>query len=268
MYEQKKIENMKPEDRELLEIIAKDRNTEIIPMSNRTEEGIANVKAKACDMLLAARVEKKLKSAQGINNIAHRLNVVMPAKRDDKVVLVHSSRGHLIARVVRIEAPASQTQWSSSVLLPQRAFRAKNAERRRTLSANKVDRVFMWRISERITCALRFLTPIALLFCRCFSLDDPEWRYDIIPEIIDGKNISDFVDNDIEQRLAELEKEEEALQAQYEQDKEAYEMVCASSIDGTLAHPSRRRRAILMRMRQSSPKKLASERLPSRKLAS
>lgn len=40
-------------------------------------------------------------------------------------------------------------------------------------------------------------------------LENQEWKYDQIPEIMDGKNIADFVDKDILQKLDELEKEEE-----------------------------------------------------------
>ena len=43
-------------------------------------------------------------------------------------------------------------------------------------------------------------------------LDNPDWKYDVVPEIMDGKNIGDFVDADILQRLEELEREEEMLQ--------------------------------------------------------
>lgn len=39
-----------------------------------------------------------------------------------------------------------------------------------------------------------------------------EWKYDIMPEIYNGKNIADFVDADILQKLDELEKEEEMLE--------------------------------------------------------
>jgi len=42
-----------------------------------------------------------------------------------------------------------------------------------------------------------------------WELKQPEWVNDIIPEIMDGKNILDFVDPDIELKLAELEKEED-----------------------------------------------------------
>lgn len=42
-----------------------------------------------------------------------------------------------------------------------------------------------------------------------WSLKKPEWVDDIIPEIMDGKNILDFVDPEIEVRLGELEEEED-----------------------------------------------------------
>merc|ERR1719473_1396906 len=42
-------------------------------------------------------------------------------------------------------------------------------------------------------------------------LKKDEWKYDVAPEIMDGKNIADFLDPDIEAKLAELEKEEELL---------------------------------------------------------
>lgn len=42
-------------------------------------------------------------------------------------------------------------------------------------------------------------------------LEKEEWKYDVVPEIVDGKNIGDFVDKDILEKLEELEREEEIL---------------------------------------------------------
>jgi nucleolar GTP-binding protein len=42
-----------------------------------------------------------------------------------------------------------------------------------------------------------------------FLLENPDWKYDKVPEIWNGMNIADYVDPDIEQKLAILEKEEE-----------------------------------------------------------
>lgn len=41
-----------------------------------------------------------------------------------------------------------------------------------------------------------------------YMLDDPDWRYDTIPEIMDGQNIADFMDPELEEKLAELLAEE------------------------------------------------------------
>lgn len=46
-----------------------------------------------------------------------------------------------------------------------------------------------------------------------WQLEDDSWKYDIMPEIMDGRNVADFVDPDIEAQLAQLEKEEDALSA-------------------------------------------------------
>jgi nucleolar GTP-binding protein len=44
-------------------------------------------------------------------------------------------------------------------------------------------------------------------------LEDSSWKYDVIPEIMDGHNVIDFVDPEIEKKLEELEKEESLLMA-------------------------------------------------------
>jgi len=51
-----------------------------------------------------------------------------------------------------------------------------------------------------------------------YLLKDPEWRFDNIPQLIDGKNIADFVDADIEQMLDELEREEDERMAKLEEE--------------------------------------------------
>ena len=46
-----------------------------------------------------------------------------------------------------------------------------------------------------------------------YLLKNDEWKYDVIPEIQDGKNVADFIDPDIIAKLDELEAEEERLEA-------------------------------------------------------
>lgn len=60
-------------------------------------------------------------------------------------------------------------------------------------------------------------------------LADDSWKYDVIPEFLNGKNVADFIDPDIIEKLDALEREEEALEAQgfYASDEE--EMVGVAS---------------------------------------
>jgi nucleolar GTP-binding protein len=44
-----------------------------------------------------------------------------------------------------------------------------------------------------------------------YDLKNDEWKTDVVPEIMDGKNIADYVDSDILQRLKVLEEEEDEL---------------------------------------------------------
>ena len=49
-----------------------------------------------------------------------------------------------------------------------------------------------------------------------FLLTNPSWKYDVPPEIINGVNVWDYVDPDIEKKLLELEAEEEEFEKQFQ----------------------------------------------------
>jgi nucleolar GTP-binding protein len=61
-----------------------------------------------------------------------------------------------------------------------------------------------------------------LVFVEGWLLENPEWKYDIQPEVLDGKNVADFIDVDIMEKLEALEREEEKLEAEgfYQSDDE------------------------------------------------
>lgn len=44
-----------------------------------------------------------------------------------------------------------------------------------------------------------------------WQLAEAEWKYDVLPEVMDGHNVLDFIDPEIDAKLAALEAEEEAL---------------------------------------------------------
>jgi nucleolar GTP-binding protein len=55
-----------------------------------------------------------------------------------------------------------------------------------------------------------------------YLLADDDWKYDVIPEFLDGHNVADFIDPDIEEKLEALEREEERLEQEgfYNSDEE------------------------------------------------
>jgi nucleolar GTP-binding protein len=56
-----------------------------------------------------------------------------------------------------------------------------------------------------------------------FVLENPDWKDDIWPEIMDGKNVFDFIDPDIKEKLKKLEEEEERYENQMNIDDEVEE---------------------------------------------
>ena len=64
-----------------------------------------------------------------------------------------------------------------------------------------------------------------LLSSENYILENPEWKYDDAPEIWEGKNVADFIDPDIVEKLEALEREEEKLEAEGFYDSEE-DIVC------------------------------------------
>lgn len=144
----------------------------LLTMSTMTEEGIINVKNAACEKLLQMRVEVKMKSKK-INDCLNRIHVAMPKQRDQK------------------ERPAVIPQ----AVLDARAAEGKAAEKRKLEKDLENENGGAGVYSANLH--------------KHYLLLDPDWKDDIVPEIMDGHNIADFVDPDILQRLDELEREED-----------------------------------------------------------
>lgn len=174
----RKIESLDKADRKLLDSMTDDGNVKIVAMSNISEEGISVVKQTACDMLLEHRVERKLKGKR-ITDVINQIQVAVPVKRDavDRSVTIPAS--------VRARRAATK---AGAVAEPKRT--EKDIE------------------LEHGGPGLYYIN-----MQKNWKLANDEWKFDVVPEIMDGKNVSDFIDPDIEARLDALEREEEALEA-------------------------------------------------------
>lgn len=176
-----RYDDLSDEKKELLQSIASE-SQELLALSNLTDEGVMEVKQAACDKLLEHRVESKMqKTGKSVENILNRIHLAQPSKRDDKVRPSH---------------------------IPQSVF--DEMERLKNGDAMEDDEDRPKKILEK---DLEVMGGGAGVYNsdykKRYTLRNDEWKYDIIPEILDGKNIADFIDPDILQRLDALEKEEE-----------------------------------------------------------
>ena len=79
-----RLEDLTPENRALVDEIINSEGVASIQTSCYTDEGVMDLKNKACDSLLEYRVDTKLKGNK-VNGILNRLHVAQPRARDDVV---------------------------------------------------------------------------------------------------------------------------------------------------------------------------------------
>ena len=78
-----KFTELAQEERSKVETLAREANAYLIQMSNISGDGIADVKSKACDILLDHRLTQKAKDPKKQEAILNRLHVSQPKKRDN-----------------------------------------------------------------------------------------------------------------------------------------------------------------------------------------
>lgn len=182
------LDQIPEEAREAFEKFKQD-GIDILPMSTLTEDGVMAVKTHACEKLLAHRIDNKLK-AHKVTEVLHRLHVAVPVARDDK---------------------------ARPPCIPTKAL-AKMQKRKEGAMATDDDE---GQRRLEIDIQREFGADYSVDLKKNFMLSNPEWNYDSIPEIIDGKNIADFIDADIMEKLELLEAEEEGRVAAGEYEEPA-----------------------------------------------
>ena len=192
-----KIDVVRPEDLDeetqaKLQDLLKPGDVEMLQLSCTTSEGVQDVKNAACERLIADRVAQKLKagtSSSGsvggrLGDVLTRIHVARPL---DGIV-----RESFIPEGVKNMKKYDKTD-------PERKILARDIEEEQGGAG-----VYNVDLKDK------------------YMLENPEWKHDKIPEVFDGKNVYDFIDPDIEQKLAALEEEEEKLEAEgyYDSDEE------------------------------------------------
>jgi len=178
-------------------------NCTLMTMSNISEEGVSEVKASACDKLLASRVESRI-GGKKIENVMNRLQVFYPNARDgierdvcipDSVAEARKDGGH--EKKSRIGYAPTKNDETPPASDEDEDMKGDGNDETKTA------RELMWENGGPGVWAPDYR--------KQYDLKEPEWRFDAIPQIINGKNIQDYIDPDIEAKLLDLEKEEEQL---------------------------------------------------------
>ena len=202
----RKLEDLKPADAALIDGMRDaargpaslrmegDDEDDLPTMSTLNEEGVSLVKQVCCDKLLAARVEQKLASRRA-GEVLNRLHVAQPKPRDAV------SRPAVIPHSVALNRMKKAD--GSLKIVTEKEMQ----------DANGGAGVYSADLRKD------------------YQLDDDSWKYDIMPEIFNGKNVADFIDPEIDERLAELEREEDALEDAWAADKAEADMEAEPDMD-------------------------------------
>lgn len=192
-----KPEDLPPNKRALIEeleatcakgnLVNADNNSElrtvpVMRMSTMTEEGVQEVKIEACERLLGHRVTEKMRTKK-VDGILNRLHVALPSPRDKK-----ERPPVLPPKVLERMQKAQKAQKSAEVEPEVRETRKRKLEREIEIEQGD---------------------DYVLDLKKNYADIDENERYDPIPEFWEGHNIADYIDPEIFDKLAELEKEEE-----------------------------------------------------------
>ncbi|KAK9452469.1 P-loop containing nucleoside triphosphate hydrolase protein [Dipodascopsis uninucleata] len=173
-----KIDAVKPEDLDeerqaMLNTIAKEQNVEMMQLSCHLEIGLMEVRNQACERLLQARIEQKMKGTK-VNDVLNKIHLAIPAATDD-------SRRPFIPDNIK-------TMLKYDPNDPNRRKLARDIE-----NENGGPGVYNINLKDK------------------YLLENEEWKNDIMPEVLDGKNVYDFIDPEIGHKLRVLEAEEDRL---------------------------------------------------------
>lgn len=163
------LNDLSADRRAALARIEADENIPMMQMSTVTEMGVNEVKVEACERLLSYRVDQKMRTKK-VDGILNRLHVAVPQERDN------------------IERPPC---IPDSVL--EKKFKA--AEKK---SKRKLEKDLEIELGDDYTLDLQ----------KNYTTIPEDERHDAIPEFFEGKNIADYIDLDIFEKLEELEREE------------------------------------------------------------
>lgn len=166
-----------------LDAILTSGDVELLQLSCTTTEGVSEVKNAACERLIADRVAQKLKA--GTNSSG-----TVGGRLGDVLTRIHVAQplGGIVRQPYIPDAVKTLSKTNKDD--PSRPRLARDLE-----EENGGAGVYNVNLRSQ------------------YQLAHDDWKEDRVPEVLNGKNVYDFIDPDIEAKLAALEAEEEKLEA-------------------------------------------------------
>ena len=193
----RKYTDLPEKDRKLIEEVAKEHQTYLIQMSNTTGNGVFDVKSKACDILLKYREVKNNGTKTKDITSLDKIYIAKPTQiRDNRKRTPNIPQSFLEEKKMKLDAKQKEKFDEEKFL---REDNINDLEK-------KIDNKFKDVIEANGGTGIYYF-PLR----EEFKLENPEWKYDIWPEFMDGKNVFDFVDKDILKKVEALEREEEEI---------------------------------------------------------
>lgn len=199
-------DNLTPEKQAIVAQFERDLDGEKIKeMSTKDDEdSVMAVKTDACEMLLQHRVELKFKNRKA-DGVLNRIHVAEPKSRDTK-----ARPAFIPAKVMEIR---ERKKTGMDVDEDDEDDDYEDDEDEMVTAIPGTDSI----ISKKLQKKLKTERDIELALGDDYVLDlqknwdlaNPEEKYDVIPEVWNGKNIADYIDPDIMAKLDALEKEED-----------------------------------------------------------
>lgn len=169
-------------------------------MSTLEKTGVMQVRNAACDCLLSQRVESKVKGPRA-QSILNRLHVAIPNGIKNTISDGDGNEEN------------QETQGWCRPFIPESVWKRKQrlpSDDESTFPRTEKD----WEMAHGGAGVY------ASDWNKHYLLRDESWRYDIMPEIVQGHNILDFIDTDVDEKLAALEEEEIARETMNPSDDE------------------------------------------------
>ncbi|GMR63159.1 hypothetical protein PMAYCL1PPCAC_33354 [Pristionchus mayeri] len=212
---------LSPEKQQMLTDLEKD-GIPLLEMSTVSKTGVVEIRDRACDDLLAQRVETKLqakKTTISDGGVLSRVFVAYPEKRDEVVRAPFIPDAVLHKRVKGASgAPADKIARGLGNMgkAPTKFNRMEEDDsvaEMRDENTRRLERELELELDDDYILDLK----------KNYLLKNEDEKYDVIPEIWNGHNIADFVDEQVQAKMAALMQEEENLIAagEYDQDLES-----------------------------------------------